>query len=80
VNEEEDPGVADEATDPVGPAAEPLPEEGGEPAAEGVEPAAESQDQEEAPPAPATRTAHAAPAAAPTGLRSRLINRVRTAA
>jgi hypothetical protein len=81
VTEEEDPGVAEEATDPAGPAELP-PEEAPEAGAEGTEPGepAESPDQEEAPPAVTGRAAHAAPAAAPAGLRSRLMNRTRTAA
>ena len=81
VTEEEDPGVAEEATDPAGPAELP-PEEAPEAGAEGTETGepTESPDQEEAPPAVTGRAAHAAPAAAPAGLRSRLMNRTRTAA
>lgn len=83
MTEEEDPGVAEEATDQAPPAE--LPEEGqdnGTPAAaedqgqeQGQEQTQEGGDQEEAPPAPAQRT-NAAPAAN-AALRQRLINRVR---
>lgn len=73
VTEEEDPGVAEEATDQAPPAEELPPEEGQEAPAEGAE---QGGDQEEAPPSPATRQTHAAPAAN-AALRQRLIGRVR---
>lgn len=87
VDEEEDPGVAEEATDQAGPAAEALPENeaGGEeqPGEEGQaeegQPGEEGQEngepaaEDEAPPAPARGTATAPPSG---GLRSRLMNRV----